>query len=1552
MRSFRRRSPRTRTHLTASPGRPAAYKGRPRRRARSFEQLEPRLFLANQPLITEFMASNGSLVDGDGLTSDWIEIYNPTTQGIDLAGWHLTDEADNLDKWTFPAVQQSMLDPGEYLIVFASGQDTETYIDPSGNLHTDFALSADGEYLALTDQNDTIIHEYAPAYPRQVHDVSYGLLPNTSTITLIDHSDATSAFVPANSSLDAPSINVAPAWTLPGFNDTSWSHTTAGTGVGFDFGDDASAGTANGTVLPGLIGFDLTDADQSGGLDGTIFEGGPNNWPAAERPPMALDSTSATKWLAFLPEGAPYGFRFAGGQRHAVNAYTITSANDAPNRDPYAWTLSGSNDGVNYTQVDSRTAQTFNDRFQTRLYEFTNGTAYEYYRFDFKTKYGVTLNPADRPDANAIQMAEIELFSRGPVDFTPHINLNVQSAYTGPKTSVYQRVEFEVTDPSTILSLSLDMEYDDGIIVYLNGTRVAAANAPSASTLPTFQTNATSQRNNGAALVPQTFDLSAHLGELVAGTNVLAIHVLNVNDASEDLLSRPLLTARQLIDETLVPVYMADSTPGALNIEGYVGLVEPPQFSVEHGFYDAPFQLSIATATPNAQIYYTTDGSAPSPLNGALYTGPITIDRTRTIRADVFRDGWLSADSVTNTYIFINEILRQNYQAVIDAGFPTSWGGTAADYGLDPDVIGNFNAAGNPTGGDLYGGIYAATIKNDLLAVPTMSIVMDMGDIFGPDGIYSIPTFEGVGSERPTSIELIYPDGSTGFQIEAGIEIHGGAFKSHGLSRKHSFRLTFKGEYEGNTELEFPLFGPDATDSFDTIVLRMDSNDGYAWNGAGTAAQYARDEWGRRSQAALGQHAIHGTRVHLYINGVYWGIYNPTERADATFSASYYGGEKHEWDALNSGDPVDGDQMALDAWNTLVSLSQAVSSAGSESQKTAAYMRVLGLNPDGSENASFDAYLDATNYVDYLMVNFYGDNVDWPHRNWYTSRLRGPESQGFVFHNWDFETALDLGGSSVGGNRTGVSDGAARPYSHLRNSQEFRVLFGDRVHRAFFNDGPLTSANSIARYQEIVAELPQIIVAESARWGDMHRSTPLTKANWQAEIPNVINFLTNRNAEFLTDLRQVGLYPNIDAPTFSQHGGQVPSGFGLTISAPAGTIIWYTLDGSDPRAIGGAISPTAQRYIGTPINITGGTTVKARALSGGQWSALNEAEFATDLGNLRITEINYNPDAFPGVVDEQDMEFFEVLNTGSQAVSLNAVQIGGFSNTPYTFATGLTLAAGQRIIVARDPVVFETVYGPGHNVAPNGFEPDNLSNSGELVTLLGPLGEVIQSFTYGSTSPWPSEPDGLGRSLEIVDPLGDSESAANWRASFYSGGSPGASGVLGDYDGNHLVDDADYQAWRSNYFLSVPRGTGADGNRNGTVDTADFVIWRKAASAAPAAGASVAMSAAATGGVASIVGGVWGADVDAETSPSRTPAAESFFTRATASAPSFRQAPARRSPLGLSGPTRDLALLLAVDRRGASTIEVEPVKGRGDGQPATKGAIQWIDDAFASLTLL
>ncbi len=122
-------------------------------------------------LISEFLAVNESqLADVDGDFSDWIEIYNASEETLSLAGWHLTDDFKDFRKWTFPQVQMK---PGQFLIVWASGKNRTNWVD---DLHTNFKLSADGEYLALIKPNGkTIAHEYLPKFPKQKPDVSFGL---------------------------------------------------------------------------------------------------------------------------------------------------------------------------------------------------------------------------------------------------------------------------------------------------------------------------------------------------------------------------------------------------------------------------------------------------------------------------------------------------------------------------------------------------------------------------------------------------------------------------------------------------------------------------------------------------------------------------------------------------------------------------------------------------------------------------------------------------------------------------------------------------------------------------------------------------------------------------------------------------------------------------------------------------------------------------------------------------------------------------------------------------------------------------------------------------------------------------------------------------------------------------------------------------------------------------------------------------------------------------------------------------------------------------------
>ena len=125
-------------------------------------------------VISEFLASNGgSHLDGDGMSSDWIELWNDSNAEQSLEGWVLTDEPGEEDEgWHFPHV---VMAPGARLVVYASGKDVPNYLDSSGAMHTSFKLTASaGGYLALLDSSGRVAYAF-DSYPSQREDDSYGL---------------------------------------------------------------------------------------------------------------------------------------------------------------------------------------------------------------------------------------------------------------------------------------------------------------------------------------------------------------------------------------------------------------------------------------------------------------------------------------------------------------------------------------------------------------------------------------------------------------------------------------------------------------------------------------------------------------------------------------------------------------------------------------------------------------------------------------------------------------------------------------------------------------------------------------------------------------------------------------------------------------------------------------------------------------------------------------------------------------------------------------------------------------------------------------------------------------------------------------------------------------------------------------------------------------------------------------------------------------------------------------------------------------------------------
>ncbi|MCX5685292.1 MAG: lamin tail domain-containing protein, partial [Planctomycetota bacterium] len=282
------------------------------------------------------------------------------------------------------------------------------------------------------------------------------------------------------------------------------------------------------------------------------------------------------------------------------------------------------------------------------------------------------------------------------------------------------------------------------------------------------------------------------------------------------------------------------------------------------------------------------------------------------------------------------------------------------------------------------------------------------------------------------------------------------------------------------------------------------------------------------------------------------------------------------------------------------------------------------------------------------------------------------------------------------------------------------------------------------------------IIAESARWGDIQKDPPNTYDNpYLAEMNRLYTqYFPVRTATVLGQFVASPnyLYPSVGglgvttfyAPTFSQPGGEVASGYNLTIANPnASGAIYYTTDGTDPRAAGGAI--VGSPYTGALI-LTQSTAVKARIYDNGTWSALEETDLFVDT-SVHITEIMFNPPAPPAgsAYTRQAFEFIEIMNTGAAAVAMAGMRLSG--GIDFVFPNE-SLAPGERAVVVADEAAFESRYGTGIRIL--GTYTGSLGNSGEALNLRDAANDrKILDINYKDG--WYPLADGDGFSLVAAD---------------------------------------------------------------------------------------------------------------------------------------------------------------------------------------------------------
>ncbi|MDA7668554.1 chitobiase/beta-hexosaminidase C-terminal domain-containing protein, partial [bacterium] len=611
------------------------------------------------------------------------------------------------------------------------------------------------------------------------------------------------------------------------------------------------------------------------------------------------------------------------------------------------------------------------------------------------------------------------------------------------------------------------------------------------------------------------------------------------------------------------PVYFSSPSPGFANNTSGIAKVLDTNFSPDRGYYDQAINVTITSDTPGTTIYFTTDGTRPvnqtgnPTANASIYSGPIPVSKTTTLKASATKAGFTPTNIDCQTYLLFDiENARSDgtdpaglNTAFLEQNQPPGWGNlSSGDYRMDTRVSKSTSLA---TG---HQDTIAQTMLKGLRDIPTISIAMDRANFSGGNGIYTNSTNGGLEYECSAEYIPSSTDTRNDWQINCGIKVQGGASRNPGSSPKHSMNFRFRTQF-GAGRLREKLFPNSEVEAFNSITLRAGYNNSWIHRDSGQRSRGSmiRDQWMRESMIEMGNPAAgHGFMVHVFVNGLYWGVHNLCERPEASHYAAYNGGDDSLLDARNGSSIVDG---SATAWNTIPSV-------------------VSSGNWDRIQQV-----IDIDHYIDYQIINRFGGNSDLKAGGNWRAAGGGPFVPGrpeqmapWQLYSWDGERSLE----SPSLNNSPRDPMGVR--SQLEALSEYRIRFADRLKKHFGSGGALTAEATAARWMKFADNLDRAIIAESARWGD-HRGTLYTRDNqWLTEQNRLINSYFPARSN-IVEANYGSLVPSVNAPDFLvsdsfQSEGIIPVGGSLKITSTTGTI-YYTTDGDDPRLPGGEINPNS-----------------------------------------------------------------------------------------------------------------------------------------------------------------------------------------------------------------------------------------------------------------------------------------------------------------------------------------------------------------------------------------
>jgi hypothetical protein len=852
-------------------------------------------------------------------------------------------------------------------------------------------------------------------------------------------------------------------------------------------------------------------------------------------------------------------------------------------------------------------------------------------------------------------------------------------------------------------------------------------------------------RTNASAPLHTNFRLSRNAGSFLAlvdpQTNIVSAFIGYPAQNSD------VSYGRDRVDPNLIGYFTA-TTPGAQNAISGSGFAPEPVFSLESGIYTNNSLTLTITAPAGTTVRYTYDGSEPTAAS-PLYAAPIAFSTNMMIKARLFQPGVFPSRVGARTFVMLDNSTRD-----FNSNIPVliiSTAGRAIPRNLP---AGSARPRGTFVAVDTFRGRSSLQGKVDYHGLGQFEIVGQTSADFNWNGVpkppYRIELNDELGNDRSEPLLGMPPEADW------------------------SLRSPFTDKCLMNDFLGYELW-----EEMGHYSCRRRMVEVFVDTGGGKLT-YPGDYFGVYmlcERIEIGNERVDFSKLAVThtnepaITGGYIIKKDKDSVGDTSFTTP--GGGGHSGHVLKFHDPKPSE----------------ITSAQSNWIRNFVFQFEASMYaPDWTNRTGpnhYSHYIDVDKFVDQHLHVEFTKQIDGYRLSSYYSKDRGGKLGPNPVWDWNlsFGNANYLRGGTTNGwywNLQNVDEGmpsskhiwlrrliyglpvitTSAPWTEANGpgDPDFRQRITDRWD--VMRTNVLNGDRILARIDEVAAMLTEPAGRHYARFAGLLNSytwpnpegppydVDYTQPTYQAIIAEMKKWTKGR---FVWMDNQF-----IRSPVLSREGGPISPGTTVTLGAPSGTI-YYTLNGTDPRLPGGAISPAASVYSG-PITLQGNARIVARAYLNPTalwtpWSAAKAASYVVATPRLVISEIMYEP-ASPasGTNAGSDFEYVEVKNVGTGTLNLAGASLGG--GIDFVFPS-YNLAPGQHVVVVNDQAAFVSRYGAGLPVA--GEFSGNLANTGDHIVLLGPLGEPILDFNYSNE--WYPITDGAGFALAIVD---DNAPASAW----------------------------------------------------------------------------------------------------------------------------------------------------------------------------------------------